>query len=98
MPLFGRLKVDVIKKGHRDNGRDQKKNGEFAQDGCVFKRGQEYYFFIFLHSVTLTLILQVEKKNLILLSSALIVYHMERSMAWSMTINHIYLTKYQYLL
>ena len=71
MPVLGGLHIEVIKKRHRNNGGDQKKNGEFTQDGRVFKGGQEEYLFIpYFHIVTLTLISHLEKKNFNFLSCA----------------------------
>ena len=68
MPVLDGLKVKVIEKDHWNNGRDQKKNGEFAQDGGVFKGCQEECFFGFLfHGLTLILILHLAKKNFIFL-------------------------------
>ena len=47
MPLFGCLKVNEIKQRHGDNGGDQKKDREFAQDGNIVDRGRVMEFFEF---------------------------------------------------
>jgi hypothetical protein len=47
---MGGPKVEKIQQGHGHNGCDQKKNGEFAQDGGVFKGRQvESFFIAFIH-------------------------------------------------
>ena len=71
MSVFSSFKIKVVKKAHWDNGCDQKEDGEFAQDGGVFKRGHKNYFFIIFHNLTVTLISPLEQKKLVFLSSTL---------------------------
>ena len=47
LPVLLVLDVNIIKKHHRDDGRQKEKNGKFAQDGCVFKGRHKQQFFIF---------------------------------------------------
>jgi hypothetical protein len=39
--------VKVKPQGHGNDRGDQKQNGKFSQDGCIFKGSKEEYSFIF---------------------------------------------------
>ena len=62
------FKIEIIKKGHRNDWGDQEKYGEFTKDGGILKGGHEDNFFIAdFHRVTLISIPSFEKKNFIFL-------------------------------